>query len=288
MKLFITGATGHIGSELISKINNKYYEINILVRSESKIKRLLKLNPEIKVFYSLEEVIENNAILSEMDIFFHLATCYGRNNEDPEYVKYVNFDLGKKLLSNVLKFENKIFFNIDTSLPAKANHYSKYKKLFLSESKKEVQDKPINFINLILENVYGPNDMDNKLIPSLISACLKDKKYFDLSKGNQKRDFIYIDDVISALKILLSEVRYDVRRNFLDINIATSKKISIEELALKIKQMTNSKTVLRFGSNTKEIFDEAIPKADISFLSNLGWKPKVSIDSGLMKLINLF
>ncbi len=288
MKLFITGATGHIGTELISKISNQNYEINILVRKESNIRSLLKLNPKIKVFYSLEEVIEKNTIFSDADIFFHLATCYGTKNEDSEYIKYVNFDLGKKLLSNVLKFENKIFFNIDTSLPSEANYYSKYKKLFLSDSMRKINDKSINFINLTLENVYGPNDQDNKLIPSLLSACLENKEYFDLTIGKQKRDFIYIDDVISALIILLTEVKYDYRRNFLNIDIATSKKISIKELAVKIKKMTNSKTILRFGSNTKEIFDATIPNADTSFLFNLGWKPEVSIDSGLKKLINLF
>ena len=80
MKLFITGATGHIGTELISKISNQNYEINILVRKESNIRSLLKLNPKIKVFYSLEEVIEKNTIFSDADIFFHLATCYGTKN----------------------------------------------------------------------------------------------------------------------------------------------------------------------------------------------------------------
>ena len=46
--------------------------------------------------------------------------------------------------------------------------------------------------------VYGPKQDENRLISTIIKSCLLDKK-FPCSSGNQLRDFLYVDDAVSAI-----------------------------------------------------------------------------------------
>ena len=50
-------------------------------------------------------------------------------------------------------------------------------------------------INIGLEHFYGPNDDDSKFVSYIIHNLLNEVEKIDLTKGKQKRYFIYIDDV---------------------------------------------------------------------------------------------
>ena len=58
------------------------------------------------------------------------------------------------------------------------------------------------YVILRLYQVYGPNQSINRLIPIVISSCIKNKK-FNCSSGIQKRDFLYIDDLVNLINKLI-------------------------------------------------------------------------------------
>ena len=58
------------------------------------------------------------------------------------------------------------------------------------------------YVILRLYQVYGPNQSINRLIPIVISSCIKNKK-FKCSSGIQKRDFLYIDDFVNLINKLI-------------------------------------------------------------------------------------
>ena len=59
---------------------------------------------------------------------------------------------------------------------------------------------------LRLFQAYGPNQKTNRLLPFVIEGCLNNIS-FDCSTGKQKRDFIYIDDLIKIIFVCLKNKR---------------------------------------------------------------------------------
>ena len=65
----------------------------------------------------------------------------------------------------------------------------------------KTQNFPVTILRLF--QVYGPNQDSNRVLPQIIKGCLNNNK-FPVSKGDQVRDFCYIDDVISAIFLSLT------------------------------------------------------------------------------------
>ena len=120
---------------------------------------------------------------------------------------------------------------------------------------------------------FGAWDAPNKLIPSVINN-LKENKSIDLSTCEQKRDFIYINDLIKAYESLLNDFN---RGPIFDIfNICSGNAIRIKDLLLMIASGLNSShDLLKFGGRQMRA-GEAL----VSYGSNrkaidiLDWKPR--------------
>ena len=101
----------------------------------------------------------------------------------------------------------KTFINTDTfSNKGKSSHsilldYSSSKKSLLSYLSK-LSDK-LKVINVVPEHIYGPYDSDTKFVENMIQniAVQRCRRYHH--QGHQKRDFIYMEDVVSAYLTLL-------------------------------------------------------------------------------------
>lgn len=86
---------------------------------------------------------------------------------------------------------------------------------------------------LRLANVYGPGDKD-RVIPIFLERALKGEK-LELYGGDQVLDFVWIEDVVEAFTSIL-ENGFEDRK----VNLGSGKGTSVEELAYKIKEVTDS------------------------------------------------
>lgn len=115
---------------------------------------------------------------------------------------------------------------------------------------------------------------------------LHEVDFIDLTLGEQKRDFIYIDDVVEAFMTLVN-FSFDVPNNLYRYEIGTGKNIEIREFVQTVKTMTGNKvTRLNFGMlpyRENEIMESHV---DISMLSRLGWQPQISLVEGLKYTID--
>ncbi len=291
VKIFITGGNGFLGSNLVNKISKKNYILHLLIREKSNISRL-KLNKKIKLLRFKKKNLENFFKKNKYDMIIHCATNYGIEEDNSSNVIHPNLLLPLQLLDLAKKYSVKSFINTDTILNKNISSYTLSKGQFVDWLK--FFSKFLNCYNVKLEHFYGPKDNNNKFVINTICRLLKNEDKIDFTKGFQKRDFIYISDVVSALeKIILFALKKE-RVNSNDFNlktfeIGTGKKTSIKSFVLLIAKLTgNTRTRLEFGKlpfRKNEIFNV---KVNLSNIKEIGWRSKIKLEYGLIKTINYY
>ena len=138
-------------------------------------------------------------------------------------------------------------------------------------------------LDLMPTNLYGPNDNfsenESHVIPGLISrmhrAKIEKKDKFEVwGTGKPLREFLYVDDLASAIEFtIVNEINPGL------YNIGSSEEVTIKSL------VENINSVIKFPGEI--IFDETKPDGnprkllDSSKFNNLGWKPAVDLSKGL-------
>lgn len=281
--ILISGATGYLGSQLLKKWIFIGHTVIVLKRTQSSIHRIKPYEKKC-IFFDIDKPDWEKVFTDhKIDIVVHTATCYGRKGESLLDVIEANYLFPVKLLDEAIKNNVKSFINTASSLPKNINNYSISKShfrdwLFFKKQR-------IKAINLTLEYFYGPNDDDWKFINMVLKKFMSNVSHIDFTDGNQKRDFIYIDDLVSAYDCILNNLTKI--SSGINIPIGFGKSYKIRDVVKTIKKLTNNnKTELRFGAienRSGEVLDQF---ADIKFIKSLGFKPKFSLPIGLKELLN--
>lgn len=284
-RILITGVTGFLGSNLAKVLLAEGHDIVALKRKSSSFQRLVSVAPKIK-FFDIEDLDFDGIFQtdSKIDIIIHTATCYGRDNESVSAIFSANTELPLKLLDAGSRAGVKGFINTDTILNKYLNLYSLSKNQFLQWGKYFTLHQHISFVNLRLEHFYGASEDPNKFSAHVINSCLNNVPQLDLTKGEQKRDFMYIDDVVSAYVLIIE--KFDTfTDSFTEFDVGSGHSVSIREFVETVHQLTASKTSLAFGAlpyREGEVMN-SIP--DISGLKALGWQCQYDIMAGLKKVV---
>jgi nucleoside-diphosphate-sugar epimerase len=132
--------------------------------------------------------------------------------------------------------------------------------------------------------MYGLDESPGKFCSFIIYSCLGNIRDLYLTKGEQERDFIYVDDVVAAYLVLVKLV-YSGQSLEKEYSIGCGQAISVREFVEKAHKFTASKTNLHFGFKSYHYGELMHSRADIQALKNIGWSPKVSLDDGIEKYI---
>lgn len=129
-------------------------------------------------------------------------------------------------------------------------------------------------------NLYGPGQPKDKFIPYIIENCLKNQRV-DMTYGEQKRNFIFIDDFIDAI-LLIAEKERNLGQIY---NIGSESSITLRAVVESIMEITHSNPVVNFGAvpyreNEMMVFDLNIDK-----IKALGWTPQYGLADGLQRTI---
>ena len=283
MDILLTGATGFLGSYLTHAFLNEGHNVTILKRKKSNISRIKDVIDKIQSYdvdeTGLDEVFLNN----KYDAVIHTATCYGRHKESTVEIMRTNDMFPLEVLLKAAENSVSRFINTDTSSEKFLSDYSLAKKHFLDWGKKISAEKNITFINLCLEHMYGPYDDPSKFIDYIILKCKNNVDKIDLTEGKQKRDFIYIDDVVDAFLTVL----YADLCGYRSFDVGSGCNISIRDAVEIIHEQLKSKTVLNFGAIPLRMNEVLESKVDLMPLKSLGWKPKYSFEEGIEKIIKI-
>lgn len=290
--ILITGGTGFLGSHLIHYLLSKNYKVILIKRTSSDTWRINDILKYIKSYNLDTDGIEIAFKEQHIDVVIHTACCYGRKKEKLSDIINANILFGIKVFENAILFNSDIFFNTDTffntatSLQKYLYQYCLSKRQFLEWLQQT--NSNIQIINMKIQHMYGPNDDTTKFIPWIIEQIKQNEDHINLTEGKQKRDFVYVDDVVSAYTKVL-EKRNSLPR-FIELNVGTGKPVDlyqfVNEIAKQYKSIhTDNITKLNWGNIPYQEGEVMRVSSDISLLKLLDWHPAYSIQEGIKKTL---
>ncbi len=293
MKVLISGISGFLGSHIAHLFSNENIEVFGLIRNNSnlfRLKNLPKIATNLKNLdkVPLETIFQENTI----DAVIHLATDYGRTSST-EAVIHANLLFPIQLLELAVKHKVRTFINTDSYFNKNDNYlnsslpnYSLTKKSFQMWLKQF--STKIQVINVCLEHMYGPFDSNTKFVESLIQnvAVLK-KPTIDLTRADQKRDFIYVSDVADAYLRILNYSK-TTELGYKDYELGTSISTPLRDFVELVLKLSVSQTKPNYGAIPQREHEIMESVADNKSLLELGWKPLVTPTIGIKKILEAY
>lgn len=263
------------------------HRVALLLRPTSRLSRLRGREGAFALGRCNSDQEINDFISSiEPDAVIHTVCAYGRKGESLVTINDANLRLGLVTLQAVLTVKKPVtFINTGTVLEARVSPYALTKHQFVQWGRflASQSGQQLRFVNVLLQHMYGPGDDPSKFTTHVLHTCRRNESTLKLTAGEQNRDFIYIDDVVSAYSTLL-EKRNELA-NTVDIEVGSGTALSIREFVQTVHKLTASKTELQFGALSYRPNEPMQLQADISQINALGWQPKFTLELGLRRTL---
>lgn len=312
MKVLITGCAGFIGFHLCLKLLNKNNSVIGLDTLNNYYSKSLKLNRlkilqrnkkfsfkkiDISNFNSLKKVFKKN----NFDLVINLAAYAG--------VEYSLINPSAYIKTNEMGFFNLLELSKNTKVPKIifASSSSIYGENKLPFHEKQNTDCPIslygatkknneilayyyakqfkiNIIGIRFFTVFGPYGRPDLSIFKFCDQIINNKKITLNNRGNNYRDFTYIDDLIDSLDKI---IYYKKNLNYQIFNISSGKKIKISTLVKILEKQLKKKAKCKYG---KRISTDI--KASLSYSKKLKnvikFKTPVNFAIGIKHFVNWY
>ena len=131
-------------------------------------------------------------------------------------------------------------------------------------------------------NVFGPKQYPEKVIPAFVTRMLADEPCIIHGEGISRRNFIYVDDVSRAVMTVIQKgVTGTV------YNIGTRNEYSVNEIFEMLKKMTGTGVGKKVHVSDRPHNDKRYA-VDSSALQELGWKEEIDFESALAKTVEWY
>lgn len=275
------GGTGYLGGKVVSRLLNEGHSVICARREKSDLTRIYSMinNINLKMVSSDRIVQDINGL--PVDYVINMVCDYGKDNPFSERIINANLDFPLHIMSKLIHNGIKKYMTIGTGLPDDFNLYSFSKKMLSNFGEFYVEKEGIDFCDLKLEMFYGADEPNNRFITSIIRNMLNGDAV-NMTVGTQKRDIIYVEDVVEAIMLVLKSDLH----GYNEIPVGTGIAPSISEIVDYIWMETGRKSIVNKGSVPIR-YREPNSVADISKLRRLGnWKP-INWMKGLRKVISI-
>jgi len=250
---------------------------------------------DIRDWRSVEEA--GNAF-GRLDIVYHLAALMyvPYSFEHPRETFEVNVlgtlnilelcrlhQIKKIVFSSSYVYGTPEFLPIDEGHPLKpANPYARSKAMGEDLCRAFHDDYGLKCIVLRPFNVYGPDQRDNFLIPSILNQI--ERGTVELNDPEPKRDFLYVDDAVEAY----IKAGGDSVSDFEVFNIGSGSSSSVREIVSNILDAWGKQVDVKYKNlkRKNEVMDVV---ADIrKAAGKLGWTPEVGMKEGIKRYVGWY
>jgi ADP-L-glycero-D-manno-heptose 6-epimerase len=309
--IIVTGGAGFIGSNLIRAINQRG-ESNILLVDHLANGRKMHNISDLDIADYLDktefiEQIESSPFLNDVKAVFHQGACSATTEWDGQYVMKNNYDYSKRLLNKCIARNIPFIyassasvygngehgFRVDRSCEHPINMYAYSKFQFDQYVRRLLPETKGQIVGFRYFNVYGPGEQHKGSMSSTAYHFnrqvieQKKAKLFEgcdgFANGEQKRDFVYIDDVI------------DVNLWFLDhpeqrgiYNVGTGKAETFNAVAKAVIDWHQKGSIeyIPFPEHLKGVY-QSYTQADISGIKQAGYaKEFLTVKQGVTRYLD--
>lgn len=262
-KILVSGGSGFIGQNIVKELTTKYRVVIIDNKSSKAIHKKMLYNKSKVKFYKADicdlKKISQIFKKEKFKMIIHCAAHFANQNSIDNPHKDLNYNIKGTLnlltfakAHNIRKFiylssscvyssklnliENSNIRPIETPYAISKYSAELYVEFFSSFYK-------LKSTVIRVFNTYGPGELTHKyrnVIPKFIDHALKNKDITITGKGNEVRDFTFVDDLVNLIKEILI-----CKKKFLVVNSCTGRKTTINQLAQKIIKITKSKSKIK-------------------------------------------
>ena len=287
--IIVTGHDGFLGSHLVPELQKKFNVIGVSKTGYSQ--KITQLKKDIcKISYldfpeKINYIIHLAAITDPIYCQKNPKECFNVNVNGTQNI----LELARRKDSKIIFFSTSHVYGIPKKLPVKEGDPkhpnsiysdSKLDAEIICESYSRTYGLDVSIVRLF--SVYGPNSSSHLVVNSIINQLLKNK-VIQLGNVNSRRDFIYVTDVIQAIKIILKTIH-----GFNDYNVGTGKSYSILEICEILKKISKKNIPVKSIKSKIRKNDLSKIVCDPTKIQNLGWNPKIGISVGLQKMLEWY
>ena len=290
--VFVTGASGFIGSRLINRLEELGAKVHALSRKDHNDcnKNIHWHNADLTDF----EQTENILLPLKPNYIFHLASEVSGKRDLDMVMPTLNNNLNSTvhiltaatktqcervvLAGSLEEPDNKETLPIPASPYAAAKWASAgYARMF-----KELYATPEIMTRIFM--VYGPGQSDlNKLVPYVILSILRGEPP-KLMSGSRLIDWIFIDDVVEAL-LITANIKNTNGKSY---DIGSGNLVTTREIVEMILDLMSSKITPEFGALPDRKMEQ-VRAANLDSQNKLpGWSPEYSLKEGLKLTIDWY
>jgi len=285
--ILVTGHDGFIGSKLTQHLKSKGYRIIGISNNPGNL-------ASKKIRKDITKIITSD-VKEKIHYVIHLAalTDIDYCQKNPQKCFEVNvmgtqriLEIARKKQAKFIFLSSSHVFGKPIKIPIKEDDPKKPLSIYggsklageiLCELYSNSFGMNISVIRLF--SVFGKKNKGNDVISKIISQ-LKHQNTLKLGNTYPKRDFIHVDDVITALSIIMKKTK-----GFNSFNVGTGISHSILQVCNLSAKLCDKKIIVKSVKGISRKKDIQNIVADSSKIQKLGWKPKISLNKGITNLL---
>lgn len=296
MRVFLTGASGFIGSHVLRALLTAGHEVTALVvpgdpcwRLQDLVGRFTAVTGTLADLRALRASLESR----RPEACLHLAWYVepGKCMHAPENVHALTATLalvqelgrhGCRILvgsGTCAEYDSDLGYLREDGPTRPTTLYAASKAACYLVGQPLAAAADMRFAWARIFNCYGPYEDERRVVPALIRALLRGES-FPATEGEQVRDYVHVEDVASALVMLAERAGNGV------FNIASGVPVTIRQLMETVGELLGGSHLIRFGALPYREWDPRFMCGDNQRLRGLGWVPRYCLQSGLQQTID--
>jgi nucleoside-diphosphate-sugar epimerase len=297
-RALVTGAAGFIGSFLVEELVHRGTDVHCLLRPSSSMRHLASVSEQVCIHRAdLVDVEEVETAVREArpEVIYHLGAVGASDvYVSPTLAVRVNVE-GTLNLLKVLDGNYRVFVNTgtcheygDNEPPFREDQdprpelpYAITKTAVWHFCRRLHRSKRWPIVTVRPFSVYGPRQATNTFIPACVRAA-RTGRDFEMTPGEQKRDWIYVTDVVEGF-IRAGTTPQAIGGTF---NLCTGEETTLYETAQAIVGQMETRSAIKRGAlpyRDGEIW--RLVGDNTRAQSTLGWTPRTTFHQGIQLTI---